>query len=119
MSSDAENQEWLDAHVGELALGEVRVLPGDRFAGLSRMIFTTAIIVGEIGDAINIQDRWCYNGYDAAKIALDKWIVAGGNGEPSGWHRHPSSGRRISETGLEIDDQGRQVSGVGVMYVRR
>jgi hypothetical protein len=114
---ELEPQAWLDVHAPIMLLAQSKVLPGgERYAGLVHLIFTTAVVTGEIGDSHQFLDRWCYNGYAAAKAALDAWE---GVGEPSGWHRHPSSGRRISQTGFEIDDNGKQVEGVGVMYVRR
>lgn len=45
-------------------------------------------------------NRWCYHTYKDAKAALDAWDGADGT-EPSGWHRHPKSGRRRDENGNE------------------
>lgn len=63
--------------------------PNGRDAMLMRLIFTHAIIAdlssGYYGD------RWCYHTYAQAKAALMAWD---GEGEPTGWHRHPDSGRR-------------------------
>lgn len=110
------DQEWLDKTAPMLHVERPKLIPGGRYAGLSRMIFTTAIIVGEVGDTAQYLDRWCYNGHENAANALAMWD---GNGEPTGWVRHPSSGRRISQTGAEIDENGERVSGVGVMYVSK
>lgn len=46
------------------------------------------------------EDRWCYKTYAAAKAALDAWDGRDGT-EPTGWHRHPTSGRRRDEHGNE------------------
>lgn len=40
-------------------------------------------------------DRWCYSTFDKAMDAFSAWDGADGT-EPTGWHRHPSSGRRIN-----------------------
>ena len=42
----------------------------------------------------------------------------GGEGEPEGWFRHADSGRRISRSAEEIDENGERVGAVGVLYVR-
>lgn len=60
-------------------------------------LFTTAIIVGKMGDESTIHDRWCYHSREDAQKSLDIWD---GIGEPDGWHRHPFSGRR-RQNGLE------------------
>lgn len=76
----------------------IRVMPNQtHWVGLHDFMFTTAIIVGEMGDYINIHDRWCYHTREAAQAALDAWNAdpaATFTGEPEGWHRHPFSGRR-------------------------
>lgn len=74
----------------------VKLLSDERWAALSPMNFTTAILMGYVDDDYGYEDRWCYNSYEAAKKALDDWD---GTGEPRGWHRHPSSGRRVDESG--------------------
>lgn len=74
---------------------EVRRLPDrGQWAGLSRLMFTTAIVVANDGDVTGTADRWCYHTEASAKAALDAW---NGEGEPDGWHRHPMSGRRRGE----------------------
>ncbi|WP_046869335.1 hypothetical protein [Microvirga massiliensis] len=71
---------------------DVRPLPdGRRWAGIRPLMFTHAIFVGQIGDKVGYDDRWCYHSYQDAKQALEAWT---GEGEPSGWHRNPRSGRR-------------------------
>jgi hypothetical protein len=62
------------------------------------LMFTHAIISGI--DELSHEGRWCYKDYRSAKAALDAWD---GTGEPTGWHRHPKSGRRVYEDGrMEI-----------------
>jgi len=110
------DQQWLDRMAPMLHIERPKLIGNGRYAGLSKMIFTTAIITGEVGDTAQYEDRWCYNGHEAAANALAMWD---GTGEPTGWVRHPSSGRRVSQTGNEIDDEGNQVAGIGVEYVAR
>jgi hypothetical protein len=64
---------------------------GSHWAGLHKFMFTSAIIVGRMGDHIGYDDRWCYHTDEDAQKALDAWD---GVGEPDGWHRHPGTGRR-------------------------
>lgn len=91
-----------------------RPLSGGRYAAIWPLMYTHAIIVGQIGDAISYDDRWCYAGYDAARTALDAW---NGEGEPAGWTRHPRTGRRVSQSPDERDGDGRPVGAIGVVYV--
>lgn len=58
------------------------------------LMFTYAIITGI--NPYGYEDRWCYSSYAKAKEALEAWD---GEGEPTGWHRHPATGRRIDEQG--------------------
>ena len=69
----------------------VRDLGDGRWAAIYQFAFTTAIIVGKVGDTTGYDDRWCYESAIAAWTNLQIW---NGTGEPNGWHRHPSSGRR-------------------------
>jgi hypothetical protein len=74
---------------------------GARYAGLFQFMFTWAIIIGKMGDHFTYEDRWCYHDYEKAKAGLDAWDGAEGT-EPTGWHRHPTTGRRVDEeTGEE------------------
>lgn len=40
------------------------------------------------------EDVWCYPSVPAAIAAMEAWD---GEGEPTGWHRHPATGRRRPE----------------------
>lgn len=53
-------------------------------------LFSTAAILHVLNDW-GYENRWCYKTVQAAKDALDAWD---GTGEPEGWHRHPTTGRR-------------------------
>lgn len=75
----------------ECSYTDIRILPNNKWVAIAKYLFTHAIIVGSVGDYCGIDDRWCYHDYPSALKFLEKWS---GNGEPDGWHRHPSSGRR-------------------------
>lgn len=94
---------------------DTKRLPDGRYAAIFAKAFTVAIISGQIGDRYGFDHNWCYHDYFDAKSALDAWD---GTGEPSGWHRHMPSGRRLSVTGEEIDGEGNRVDGIGKFYVR-
>lgn len=79
---------------------DVETLPDGRWAATFRFVFTHAIIVGKMFDFSGYDDRWCYHTYDDAYTALRAWD---GTGEPTGWHRHPASGRRVSDEGDEYN----------------
>lgn len=109
------------AWVQEMAAGNgylgARVLPGgERWAAVAPFMFTSAVIVGEVGNAWEYADRWCYATRVSAALALAAWD---GEGEPVGWHRHPATGRRVSLDPDEINGEGKRVGAVGVLYVRR
>jgi hypothetical protein len=79
--------QWLKAECGYIA---PRPLGDGRYICVMPLLFTAAIIVGRIGE-ISYDNRWCYHSIDAASLAMEAWD---GSGEPEGWHRHPSTGRR-------------------------
>ena len=57
-------------------------------------LFTFGIITSIIGD-VGPSNRWCFESYDAARIALTQWLEHyPEQAEPIGWHRHPNTGRR-------------------------
>lgn len=75
-----------------------KLLTGNRWAVIHPLMYTHAILMGRVPRKMTHDDRWCYHTYAAAKAALNAWD---GTGEPTGWHRHPSSGRRVDENGKE------------------
>lgn len=109
------DEAWLTYVADPLGYLGAKILPGDRYAALAPMLFTTAIIVGQVGDTDAYDDRWCYEEPVPALLALQAWD---GEGEPVGWHRHPRSGRRVARTGNEVDENGRMVP-AGQVYVCR
>lgn len=72
----------------------VRPFPGRKWAAVKDFMYTHAIIVGRMGDWTGYDDRWCYSSAPKAMLALEAW---NGEGEPTGWHRHPDSGRRRTD----------------------
>ena len=103
---------WL---VTDNGYANVKRIPGGKWAATSQKMFTCAINTGRVGDRAGIDDHWCYSTEREAQAALDAWNGLGG---PTGWHRAPFTGRRISRTADEIDGNGRVVGAVGVMYWR-
>lgn len=67
-----------------------REMPDGRIAWVFPMLFTARIGVG-LPTSRTLDDAWCYEEPSAALAAMHAWD---GEGEPDGWHRHPSSGRR-------------------------
>lgn len=68
------------------------LFPGGQDACVQRLAFTVAILANltECGYG----DRWCYETHEKAIRALAEWASRDGAGEPNGWHRHPTTGRR-------------------------
>lgn len=69
----------------------VKLLPQGAYAAVKPLLFHWTMIVGEVGDRAAYYDRWCFATEQLAKAALLAWD---GVGDPVGWHRHPSTGRR-------------------------
>lgn len=70
---------------------EVKPLSAEVYAGISRLLYHWTLRVGMIGDQTSYFDRYCYETLEKAQHALKTWD---GQGDPVGWHRHPSTGRR-------------------------
>ena len=64
---------------------------GDIWIGYSRLIFHWTLKTGIVGDYFGYEDRWCYETEDGVRNAFHAWD---GTGEPTGWRRHPKTGRR-------------------------
>jgi hypothetical protein len=69
-----------------------------RVCALQRLMFTWALLADV--SLYGYEDRWCYDSYEQAKAALDAWSGDDGS-EPSGWKRHPDTGRRRDPDGTE------------------
>jgi len=81
----------------EKDLLQITTFPNGRKAGLMRFMFTWAIVADF--NLAGYDERWCYKEFSTAAGALKDWD---GEGEPEGWHRHPLSGRRRDEAGMDI-----------------
>ena len=80
----ADLQEFSSGGIIEKDIG------GGMYAAILPLLYTTAIVKGYWG-LMTYEDRWCYSNLEKAMTAFDAWS---GKGEPDGWHRHPTSGRR-------------------------
>jgi hypothetical protein len=78
--------------------GLARALDNDRYVAAVPMLFTWAVITGDVNSPLFYDNRWCYHTAEAAVEAAKVWD---GVGEPEGWHRHPQSGRRRDLAGNE------------------
>lgn len=85
---DAAFLTWLKNDCG---YKHPRPIGNGRWAAVCPLLYTCAIVVGQIGDYVNTDDRWCYHTPEDARSALEAWD---GTNEPQGWHRHPRTGRR-------------------------
>lgn len=72
-------------------------LPNGNLAAMMQLMFTVAIVSGVSPTGYN--NRWCYHNRFDAQDALEEWAENPDQIEPTGWHRHPPSGRRIREDG--------------------
>lgn len=72
----------------------IRKLDETRYVAVIPFLFTWGVTVGQLSDGYTYDDRWCYHDVTLAVAAASVWD---GTGEPTGWHRHPISGRRRPE----------------------
>jgi hypothetical protein len=84
---DPVNTVWV---IGEKSGLRVGVIP---------FMFTSAVIIGRLTVQSWYIDRWCYHDVPAAIAAARAWAGEYPATEPTGWHRHPTSGRRVAEDG--------------------
>lgn len=71
-----------------------------RICAIQPLMYTYALLADLTPWGYEPNGRWCYHSYAAARAALDAWSGEDGT-EPSGWHRHPHSGRRRNPDGSE------------------
>jgi hypothetical protein len=90
INTEQEFFSWLKTEDGG-SCAVVKKLPDNRYAAIKPLLFHWTLITGQIGDIIGYDDRWCYSDRRKAEAALHAW---NGDGEPTGWHRHPATGRR-------------------------
>lgn len=70
-----------------------KVFADGRVAYVVAMVYTYRLTISSSESAVSgcYDDGWCYTTEYQAVTALNNWD---GQGEPTGWHRHPPSGRR-------------------------
>lgn len=91
MSDTVDAEAWVKS-VDPLCTS-VRDLGDGRYACVSRLMFHWTLKVGAVGDEWGYDDRWCYETEGRAIRAMMTWDIETEN-EPTGWHRHPRTGRR-------------------------
>ena len=69
-------------------------LGDDTCAIVKGLLFHFTIQRAVIGDEEGYFDRWCYENQQMADQAIIEWRARNYEGEPTGWHRHPMTGRR-------------------------
>ena len=72
---------------------QVAELPNGWVVQVMPMLYTAALVVARPGGLV-YEDRWCYHTVPAAVAAARAWPGPYPGSEPTGWHRHPSTGRR-------------------------
>jgi hypothetical protein len=71
----------------------VRMISATHQVMVTPLLYTAAILVGRPG-VLTYDDRWCYHSPEAAMAAAKAWEGPWPGSEPTGWHRHPATGRR-------------------------
>ena len=79
---------------------EVKEIKDGMYVAIKPLLFHWTMIIGEIGNDFGYFDRWCYASQTLAEKAFSEW---NGEGEPTGWHRHPSTGRRRENGNPELE----------------
>lgn len=71
-------------------------LPDGRICCVHRLLYhyTLLVDVNEWG----YEDRYCYA---TRERAIEGFLAWDGTGDPEGWHRHPKTGRRRTDGGVE------------------
>lgn len=68
--------------------------PDGRMVWVIDLMFTSAIVIGD-ENAATYDDRWCYTTRQEAFAHACAWLMGEPmTAEPTGWHRHPPTGRR-------------------------
>lgn len=75
----------------------VRRVDDMRYVAVQQFMYTWGLIWGYTRDMYNYEDRWCYHDFNVALAAAHAWACDGLRGEPEGWHRHPTTGRRRTD----------------------
>lgn len=97
ISPDSEIERYLTAAglSGDVAVTDMRDLGDGSWIMVKRLLFHWMMVRGDFDDLIGYWDRWCYATEELAREALSRFpIHPPADYEPSGWHRHPPTGRR-------------------------
>ena len=74
-----------------------RLLADGRKLWLYPMMYTYRLAIGQ-ADRNDFEDSWCYETREAGMKAFEEWDpLDPATTEPSGWVRHPASGRRRAD----------------------
>jgi hypothetical protein len=95
--NDTEFMQWLRDHNSSLI--ELADVGDGRWVSIERLLFHYTIKSGTIGDTIGYDDRWCMADLPRAIVAFAEWKSRKFEGEPTGWRRHPNTGRRRNDDG--------------------
>lgn len=73
-------------------LSYTRVLPDGRTLDVAPLLFDRAkLLLSADSTTPFVSDGWCY---DDPNVALEQWATWDGVGDPEGWYRNPTTGRR-------------------------
>lgn len=93
--------DWLESQGYAAAL----LMPGNLWCGIKPLLFHWTLHTGEVGDKFSYLDRFCYADFPRALAALAEWSGRDFEGEPTGWRRHPATGRRRNDDGDPASEQ--------------
>lgn len=66
---------------------------GEEYVAVRRLMFHWTMLRGFYFDC-GYSDNWCYATLEKVLAAREEWMARGWQGEPTGWHRNPKTGRR-------------------------
>lgn len=95
---NAEEAEFLD-WLQEQGYGAGLIMPDGMWCAIRPLMFHWTMHIGVVGDKTGYEDRYCYADFGRALMALVEWSERDFQGEPTGWRRHPKSGRRRNDAG--------------------
>jgi hypothetical protein len=67
---------------------------GEEYVAIRRLMFHWTVLYGLIWEKGLYEDNWCYVTLELAEQAVEEWKSREFQGEPTGWHRNPKTGRR-------------------------
>jgi hypothetical protein len=97
---------YIDAigETGTVTADMVKDLEDGTYVMAKPLLFHWTLVYGDFDDTHSYLDRWCYADREGAMAALAEFPVQpDGDYEPSGWHRHPASGRRREDACPEAE----------------